>query len=72
MNQESTEAATRTGSKITAIALLTIGCLSFLVAHYLLGEWAESSLMAHDLQHIVIFAAGITSGAASYKLLRNK
>lgn len=68
--QTETEAITNTGTRTGAIMALAAGCLLFLAAHYLLGEWAEGSLMAHDLQHILIFIAGTTTGISSYKLLK--
>lgn len=65
-----TEAITNTGARTGAVMALAAGCLLYLAAHYLLGEWAEGSLMAHDVQHILIFVAGATTGFSSYKLLK--
>lgn len=51
------------GVLVTAVAVALIG-------QFALSSWAESSQLNHDLQHGIIFLAGIGVGASLVALYR--
>lgn len=64
--------AIKSNTKSIVIGVLAVGCGLFLLAHFVLAEWAEASLYGHDIQHILIFAGGVITGGASLRLLGKK
>lgn len=55
---------------MVALGVLLAGVALALVAQFALSSWAESSQLNHDLQHGIIFVAGIGVGAALAALYR--
>jgi ABC-type Mn2+/Zn2+ transport system permease subunit len=53
-----------------ALGVLLAGVALALIAQFALSSWAESSQLDHDLQHGIIFVAGIGVGAALVALYR--
>lgn len=49
---------------VVALGVLLASVALALVAQFALSSWAESSQLNHDLQHGIIFVAGIGVGAA--------
>lgn len=55
---------------VVAFVVLALGVALVLVAQFPLGNWAEQSQFHHQLDHGLIFVAGITVGAAGTVLHR--
>jgi len=55
---------------VVALGVLVAGVALALVAQFALSSWAESSQLDHDLQHGIIFVAGVGVGASLVALYR--
>jgi ABC-type Mn2+/Zn2+ transport system permease subunit len=53
-----------------ALGVLAASVALALVAQFALSSWAETSQLNHDLQHGIIFVAGIGVGASLTVLYR--
>jgi ABC-type Mn2+/Zn2+ transport system permease subunit len=55
---------------VVALGVLLAAVALALIAQFALSSWAESSQLNHDLQHGIIFVAGIGVGASLVALYR--
>jgi ABC-type Mn2+/Zn2+ transport system permease subunit len=55
---------------VIALGVLAAGVAAALIAQFALSSWAESSQLNHDLQHGIIFVAGVSVGASLVALYR--
>jgi ABC-type Mn2+/Zn2+ transport system permease subunit len=55
---------------VVALGVLVTAVALALIAQFALSSWAESSQLNHDLQHGIIFVAGIGVGASLVALYR--
>ena len=55
---------------MVAVGVLAASIAVALIAQFALSSWAESTQLNHDLQHGVIFVAGIGVGASLIALYR--
>ena len=62
---------TTTGMAISISGFILMLTL-FLIAHFVLGEWAEQNELQHSLQHALIFIAGAGSGVATVGVFKSK
>jgi ABC-type Mn2+/Zn2+ transport system permease subunit len=61
---------TKPGSHVVALFVLLAAVALVLVAQFALSSWAEDTKLNHDLQHGIIFVAGIGVGASLAALYR--
>jgi ABC-type Mn2+/Zn2+ transport system permease subunit len=55
---------------VVALGVLVTAVAVALIGQFALSSWAESSQLNHDLQHGIIFVAGIGVGASLVALYR--
>lgn len=55
---------------MVALGVLAASIAVVLIAQFALSSWAESTQLNHDLQHGIIFVAGIGVGASLVALYR--
>jgi ABC-type Mn2+/Zn2+ transport system permease subunit len=55
---------------VVALGVLVTAVAVALIGQFALSSWAESSQLNHDLQHGIIFLAGIGVGASLVALYR--
>jgi ABC-type Mn2+/Zn2+ transport system permease subunit len=55
---------------VVALGVLVAAVAVALIGQFALSSWAESSQLNHDLQHGIIFLAGIGVGASLVALYR--
>ncbi len=55
---------------MVALGVLVAAVAVALIGQFALSSWAESSQLNHDLQHGIIFVAGIGVGASLVALYR--
>lgn len=55
---------------MVALGVLLAAVALALIAQFALSSWGESSQLNHDLQHGIIFVAGIGVGASLVALYR--
>jgi ABC-type Mn2+/Zn2+ transport system permease subunit len=55
---------------VIALGVLVAAVAVALIGQFALSSWAESSQLNHDLQHGIIFVAGIGVGASLVALYR--
>jgi ABC-type Mn2+/Zn2+ transport system permease subunit len=55
---------------MVALGVLVTAVAVALIAQFVLSSWSESSQLNHDLQHGIIFVAGIGAGASLVALYR--
>jgi ABC-type Mn2+/Zn2+ transport system permease subunit len=55
---------------VIALGVLVTAVTVALIGQFALSSWAESSQLNHDLQHGIIFVAGIGVGASLVALYR--